>query len=270
MADNKRWFKVWTSILSDPDFDDLENHTIGIWVRLGALIAKHGEKGVIVVSKNQIIKRLGISVEDLFKVESELLKINVQIKDNCNGTIFVIMKNWSKYQVDSTSYERVKRFRQNQNDNGDETPQKKSKKKKRREVDKEVEKEKEYPPDIVELSTLLATRINENHPNNSSLSSEKWEKTVLSWCDPIEKLNRIDKQDLLQIEKVIKWCQKDSFWSANILSGDALRKQFDQLSAKMVKSPKGTTQGKDRYPGINKWLDGKKAQAEEEDKNEEQ
>jgi len=118
MADNKRWFKVWTSILSDPDFDDLPNELIGVWVRLGALIAKHGEKGQITLSLVQLEKRANIK-KDMIKPLNLLLdKINVCIKVHDNSSCSVIMKNWLRYQVDSTGYERLKRYREKQNDNG--------------------------------------------------------------------------------------------------------------------------------------------------------
>ena len=46
-------------------------------------------------------------------------------------------------------------------------------------------------------------------------------------------LNKIDKQSIDDIKRVIEWCQKDSFWHQNILSGFKLRLKFSQLMVKM-------------------------------------
>ena len=49
------------------------------------------------------------------------------------------------------------------------------------------------------------------------------------WAQEINKMIRIDKRTPKEIESVIIFSQKDSFWMTNILSAKALRKQFDRL-----------------------------------------
>ncbi|MFH1218223.1 MAG: hypothetical protein V1679_00055 [Candidatus Peregrinibacteria bacterium] len=114
MADNKRWFKVWNSLLTDPSFGDLPVEQIGRWTLLGALISLHGEKGKITLSKKSLFRLLRI------QNDNELVLPNVifNTPNPDNGNITVIMNNWSKYQLDSTGYERLKRYRNKQNDNG--------------------------------------------------------------------------------------------------------------------------------------------------------
>jgi hypothetical protein len=56
---------------------------------------------------------------------------------------------------------------------------------------------------------------------------------LVNWIKPIDLMIRVDKRDLAEIEKVIKWCQQDEFWQNNILSTGKLRKQYDQLCLKM-------------------------------------
>lgn len=119
MADQKRWFKVWTSILNDPTFLGLPDEVLGRWTRLGAWIASHGDKGRLTAPESAFRHVLRIPV-------------NLSLKDNVcmlphvvfeegktdNGTFTVIMEKWSKYQEDSTAYERLKRHRSKHNDNG--------------------------------------------------------------------------------------------------------------------------------------------------------
>ena len=47
---------------------------------------------------------------------------------------------------------------------------------------------------------------------------------------------RLDNRDPVEIEKVILWCQEDTFWQNNILSTKKLRFQFDQLVFKSKES----------------------------------
>jgi len=50
---------------------------------------------------------------------------------------------------------------------------------------------------------------------------------------------RIDNRDPQEIEAIIRWCQNDDFWFANILSAEKLRKHYDALTAKMNRDIKG-------------------------------
>ena len=96
---------------------------------------------------------------------------------------------------------------------------------------KEVEEEEEYKrflsdsPEI-RLSNLLYNLMLKNNSNVKKPNFQTWAKNI-------DLMIRIDKRSLDDIEKTIKWCQKDDFWHTNILSTAKLRKQFDQLSLKM-------------------------------------
>lgn len=116
MADQGRWFKVWTSIVDDDDFEEMSLQDIGRWVLLGAHLKLRGQQGRI------LIPYPATHLQKLFRVPSysELITIlhkmhGVNVHENVNGTnivnIFIEMPNWSKYQHDSTVAERVKRHR---------------------------------------------------------------------------------------------------------------------------------------------------------------
>jgi len=99
---------------------------------------------------------------------------------------------------------------------------------------KKGKKEKNtLPPDASRLSGMLADLILGNNALNVALAGGKRVATIARWAADIDKLNRVDGQAWGNIEAVIGWCQADSFWSSNILSGKKLREQFDQLTAKM-------------------------------------
>jgi len=114
VADQKKWFKVWTTILLDPDHMNMTLENVGRWTRLGALMVSQGNSGTLLLSPPA--KSFMVAMEcNTFEAAIDALKVlpNVHIEEGkCdNGKTIVIMNNWFKYQVDSTSYERVKRSR---------------------------------------------------------------------------------------------------------------------------------------------------------------
>lgn len=78
-----------------------------------------------------------------------------------------------------------------------------------------------------QLAEILVERIIINKPNFKTPSN------LDSWSNGIRLMMDIDKRTYEQIESVIDWCQKDSFWQSNILSVKKLREKFDQLESKM-------------------------------------
>ncbi len=213
MADQKKWFKVWNSILTDPSFLDLPVEQIGRWTLLGSLISLHGENGKITLSKDALHKLLRV------QNDNDLVLPNVMLEEgeSDNGIITVIMKNWLKYQLDSTGYERLKKFRKSKMI----TVQEKTKIRLRE--DKENYSELESP---YKLAKYLLTKVLENFPKIKKPDLQKW-------SHHIDLMIRIDKRDPNDIGRVIEWSQKDNFWKSNILSTEKLRKQFDALQVKM-------------------------------------
>ncbi len=56
-----------------------------------------------------------------------------------------------------------------------------------------------------------------------------------TWAGDMDKIVRLDGYSWKDVDDVIRWCQADSFWQNNILSGAKLRKQMSQLIMKMPK-----------------------------------
>lgn len=86
------------------------------------------------------------------------------------------------------------------------------------------ERESVRAPEAYELAELLHQKILENKPNR--IISSNWRE---SWAAEIDKMHRLDKREWEQIRAIIEWCQQDSFWWKNILSGATLRQRFDRL-----------------------------------------
>ena len=92
------------------------------------------------------------------------------------------------------------------------------------------------PADSIRLATLLRDLILARQPKARERRSK-----MDDWADDIDKLIRIDGHDPQEIEAVVRWCQTDSFWKANIRSGWKLREKFDQLQDAMNQPARGAS-----------------------------
>jgi hypothetical protein len=93
--------------------------------------------------------------------------------------------------------------------------------------------DKEIPKQYLYLCNLLADLMVGNGVKRPTISGK--------WVGDIDKLIRIDEKTVEQVEAAIRWSQADSFWSSNIHSPAALRKQYEKmrLQAQRSKSSKG-------------------------------
>jgi hypothetical protein len=89
-------------------------------------------------------------------------------------------------------------------------------------------KNKKIPEKALNAARLLFRLIKKNNPHNTSNG-----KHGRKWAESIQYLHEIDGQPYFLIEAVIKWCQADPFWYKNILSGQKLRKQWNNLTTRM-------------------------------------
>jgi len=81
-----------------------------------------------------------------------------------------------------------------------------------------------YSPnsDEVRMAELLFSFILERHPTHRKPDMQKWDMYI-------DRMIRLDKRSVENIEKIINWCQSDEFWRKAVLSTEKLRKQFDTL-----------------------------------------
>jgi predicted phage replisome organizer len=86
----------------------------------------------------------------------------------------------------------------------------------------------------IKLSKQLFEKMKINNQNAKEPDFQKWAKHI-------DFMIRIDKRKVEDIEKVIDWCQEDSFWYSNILSTAKLRKQFDALILKSSEKKKAVS-----------------------------
>lgn len=117
--------------------------------------------------------------------------------------------------------------------NGNDGTQKEGRKEGRKERDDVVDinpKNEQFLP----LAQLLADLIERN--DSRFFKKRDKAKTVQKWSNDIRLLVEADGYPATEVEPVIRWCQDDSFWKSNILSGGKLREQFPRLRMQAEKS----------------------------------
>ena len=80
------------------------------------------------------------------------------------------------------------------------------------------------------LASLLFDLIRQR---KADFRQPNWQR----WARDMDRLLRRDKREPERVEAVMRWCQADPFWQANILSPAALRRQFDRLELQMQQRP---------------------------------
>ena len=108
---------MWCSILTDDKILQLSPADRWRFVALGAYIKEHGTNGIIEIHpQNPALAMIfGVEPTEVLNVLKHLPNVHIDVqlrRGNCdNDTITVTFRNWYKYQVDATVYERVKRLR---------------------------------------------------------------------------------------------------------------------------------------------------------------
>jgi hypothetical protein len=102
-----------------------------------------------------------------------------------------------------------------------------------------------FPDDSTEM--FLAIKLRDHILRNNERA--KVPADLSGWAGEFDKMIRIDKKPVEQIEAVIRHSQEDSFWQSNILSAKKLREKFDTLylqskngRGQTTRQPTGNTQ----------------------------
>lgn len=139
---SRRWVKVWHEILSDLDFQNLSLEQQARFYHLLVYTSSQGDNGKIEIDTPARFLVNLFQCPDYNHLKNCLIgleKVGV-LATFCNAKISVTFKYWSKYQVDTTCYERVQKFRNKQIVTPKVTPQDKDKdkEKKKKKTDKDI------------------------------------------------------------------------------------------------------------------------------------
>lgn len=89
------------------------------------------------------------------------------------------------------------------------------------------------PAEAVRISDMIVDHVRSLNPKQKNINHPKLNKTRLAWSIDIDRLNRIDGREFVDIEKMWNWIIRDEFWRINILCGAKLREKYDKLLPRM-------------------------------------
>lgn len=230
------WIKLHRQILVDDFYRSLTSKQKTVIITL-LLLASSTDKRI--VSKGEVVEiEAGELITSLVSLQAYCPDCSVgsirntlkkaeesgfiKITKSKNYTLIKV-KNWGRYQQSETL----------------------SVEKHVKDVDKKSVLDKNS--EAYRLSYLLFALMKKHNPN---VKEPNWN----TWASDMDKLIRIDKRQVAQIEAVIRWCQEDSFWYKNILSPQKLRKQYDKLVLQLPKKSTETIKKVDRIGIPDGWL----------------
>ena len=183
--------------------------------------------GQFVFGRNSAAKELKMVPSTVWKRIVKLKNLlNLNIESNKQYSIINII-NWDIYQIENNKSNSKSNMQVTCKEHASDTDNN---------VDN-VDNEKKMSDSIeYRLANYLLNFILKRNPNHKK-------PNIQSWAKHIDLMLRIDKRKVEDVKAVIKWCQNDTpdkqpegtwkGWANNILSTEALRKQFDKLVLKM-------------------------------------
>ena len=158
----------------------------------------------------------GISIQNIRTAFVRFEKLEFLTYESTKESRLVTVLNWELYQ--STDKDLTKQLTNgSQRGNKDLTTNKNVRTKECK------NKEKIYSSSHMTMAEKLKALMLQNNPG------AKTPDDLTKWVAEFDKMTRLDKRTLEQINVVMEFSQKDSFWKSNILSAKKLREKFDTL-----------------------------------------
>lgn len=243
-----KWIKITVNMFDDEKIKIIEKMPEGrsillLWIKLLTLAGKCNATGYIFLSES--IPYSDDMLSTVFRMDVNIVRMGLQTFERFNmielsdNNVIKIL-NWDKHQniegldkIRQQTRNRVSNYRKNQKllSEGNVTCNVTVTECNAIDIEEDIDKEKDietfkkYSSESVPF--ILAQKLKEyilsNNPN------AKVPEDLQKWSKDIDLMIKRDKRTPNQIEQVIEFSQKDSFWKANILSAGKLRDKFDTL-----------------------------------------
>lgn len=256
MAASISWIKITTNIFDDekillieslPEADSI----IVIWFKLLTLAGKCNNDGVLML--NDKIPYTEEMLATIFRrpINTVRLALSTFEKYGMIVTLHnaITIPNWEKHQqietfdkIKEQNKARQKAYRERQKMLLEENSTKKDNVTllvtesnvtvtQENKIENKNNKFKYICPESIELCELLINYCKRDNPNFSKKTD-----IINTWTNDIGKIHSLDNYSWDDIKIVIDFAKNDGFWNSNIMSGDKLRKQMDQLYVKAKNS----------------------------------
>lgn len=228
------WFKIYRSLFNKPIWLNSTTEQKVILITLIGMV-NHQESewewkgnpykvkpGQVVTSLESIVKKCGngVTVAKVRTALNRFQKFGFLTNQSTNKNRLITIINWELYQINNGELTNCLTNNKQTFDKQLAT----NKKEKNKKNDEENYNMKIYGKESVpfKLSVMFLNKIRENFPDFREPNLQEWADVFLLM---IEK----DSLKVQQIEMIINWCQRDSFWQSRVLSPTKLRMQFSRL-----------------------------------------
>lgn len=254
MAASISWIKITTNIFDDekillieslPEADSI----IVIWFKLLTLAGKCNNNGILML--NDSIPYTEEMLSTIFRRPLNTVRLALETFEKFGMIVTlhdtITIPNWEKHQqvesldrIREKTNNRVRAFRERQKMQLEETDSNLSNvtlhetlqplhvtQQNKNKIENKNNKFKYICPESIELCELLINYCKRDNPNFSKTTDQ-----INKWTNSIGAIHFLDNYSWEDIKVVIDFAKNDGFWNSNILSGDKLRKQMDQLFVK--------------------------------------
>lgn len=270
MAASISWIKITTNIFDDekillieslPEADSI----IVIWFKLLTLAGKCNNDGVLML--NDKIPYTEEMLATIFRRPLNTVRLALDTFENFGMIVTlhnaITIPNWEKHQqietfdkIKEQNKARQKAYRERQKMLLEENSTKKDNvtlsvtesnvtvtQENKNKIENKNNKFKYTCPESIELCELLINYCKRDNPNFSKTTDQ-----INKWTNSIGAIHFLDNYSWEDIKIVIDFAKNDGFWNSNILSGEKLRKQMDQLYVKAKNN---------QQPKKSNWYDSK-------------
>ena len=246
------WVSIHRSIMSSRTFARLTaiqkliaiyiilnaNHTDGYWYDQYKDIEVELKEGQLVTSVNKIVnewfkKDNDVTTSKVRTALKRLEKVEFLTIETTNSYTLLTVCNYGVYQGERRSNDKRNDkdlARQSQGNDNAMTTNNNVKNVNNDNKSASSSKLKFETPHL-QLAELLFKNMKVNNPKAKRPNMD-------NWADTIRKMMELDKREGKDIQDVIIFSQKHSFWHTNILSAGKLRDQFDKLYLQMKDNKK--------------------------------
>lgn len=252
MAASISWIKITTNIFDDekillieslPEADSI----IVIWFKLLTLAGKCNNNGILML--NDSIPYTEEMLSTIFRRPLNTVRLALSTFEKYGMIVTlhnaITIPNWEKHQqietfdkIKEQNKARQKAYRERQKMLLEENSTKKDNVTlsvtesnvtvtQENKIENKNNKFKYICPESIELCELLINYCKRDNPNFSKTTNQ-----INKWTNDIGAIYSLDGYSWEDIKIVIDFAKNDGFWNSNILSGEKLRKQMDQLYLK--------------------------------------
>lgn len=266
MAASISWIKITTNIFDDekillieslPEADSI----IVIWFKLLTLAGKCNNNGILML--NDSIPYTEEMLSTIFRRPLNTVRLAIETFEKFGMIVTlhdtITIPNWEKHQqvesldrIREKTNNRVRAFRERQKMQLEETDSNLSNvtlhetlqplhvtQQNKNKIENKNNKFKYICPESIELCELLINYCKRDNPNFFKTTDQ-----IDKWTNAIGAIHNLDGYSWEDIKKVIDFAKNDGFWNSNILSGEKLRKQMEQLYVKAKNSNPQNTYSK--------------------------